>query len=94
MTSKINISVGGLTSVKQFTKSDQEVGQVIRWFVADKIDPPPDGLTQAQLNQYYLDFARDEIVRYVQREARHNRVKELRAQQQNVEDQASGETEL
>lgn len=94
MSSSISLNVGNFSSRKDLKRTDQEVGQILRWFVADKIDPPPDGLTQAQLNQYYLDFARDEIIRYVQREARHNRIKELRAQQQSVEDQANGETEL
>lgn len=94
MASSININVGNTTSTKQLGKTDQEVGQILRWFVKDKIGPVPAGLTQTQINQFYLDFVRDELVRYIQSEAKKNRLRELKEEQQSIENQAESETSL
>lgn len=94
MSSSLTLKVANVTSAVTFAKTDQEVGQVLRWFVADKVEPPPAGLTQAELNQYYLDAARDELVRYVRREAHKNRLAELRAEQQSIEAQATADTAI
>lgn len=85
--------VGGLTSSKTFGRTEQEVANILNLFIKDKISPRPEGLTDAQENQRRLDFAHDEVVRYIQREARRNRVRELQ-EQQSVEEQAESETTL
>lgn len=94
MSSSSVLKIASVTSTKTFGKTDAEVAQIIKWFLADKAGPPPEGLTQAQLNQWYLDQANDEVVDYIRREARRNRVKELREAQGVLEEQAGTETNL
>lgn len=94
MSSTITVKVATLTSTVTSAKTDSETGQILKWFVADKATPPPEGLTQAQLNQYYLDAATTELARYIRQEASKNRLRELRAQQQSLESQAETETQL
>lgn len=94
MASDIRLRVASVTSTVTFAKTDSEVATVLRWFLADKAEPPPKGLTQAQLNQWYLDYAAAEIVRYVQREARRNRLQMLREQQGSIEAQADADTAI
>lgn len=97
MSSTLTLNVATFTSAVNLNatgKTDTEIGQILRWFVIDKASPPPDGLTQAQTNQYYLDQAREEIMRYVVREARKNRLRDLQSQQQSIEAQADKETNL
>lgn len=94
MASSLTLKVASVTSPVTFAKSDAEVAQILRWFLADKAEPPPDGLTQAQLNQWYLDYAAAEIVRYVRREAQRNRPRMLRDSQQGIEAQADAETAI
>lgn len=86
--------VGSLTSTIAFGKSDAEVANIMEWFALDKIGQPPAGLTQAQQNQWKLDQAHREVVNYVVREAKRNRLHMLREQQANIEEQASSETSL
>lgn len=93
MSSTITIKVANMTSVVTSSKSDAETGNILKWFIADKVSPP-DGLTTAQLNQYYLDAAVAELARYVRQEASKNRLKELRAAQASIEDQAAADTQL
>lgn len=93
MSSSIVLKVATVTSTVTFAKTDAEVAQVLRWFLADKAEPVPDGLTQAQANQWYLDYATAEIVRYVRREAIKNRLRELK-EQQSVEEQAVSDTAI
>lgn len=94
MASDLRVRVATFTSAVTFAKTDSEVGQILKWFVADKATPPPAGLTTAELNQYYLDATRDELVRYVRQEARKNRLAELKAAQASIEDTAAAETSL
>jgi len=94
MASSSVLKIATVTSTKTFAKTDAEMAQIVRWFLADKAGPPPEGLTQAQTNQWYLDQANDELARYIQSEARRNRLKELRAAQQSIEDQATSETNI
>lgn len=94
MTSSITLKVATVTSAVTFAKTDSDVAQVLRWFIKDKATPPPEGLTQGQLNQYYLDAARDEIVRYVRQEAQRVRLAELRAAEASLADTAAQETAI
>lgn len=94
MASSLIGRVSTLTSPRNFAKTDAEVGQIIRWYLADKAGPMPEGLTQAQQNQWYLDQYMDELVKHTVREARRNRLKILRDAQQSIEEQADNETSL
>lgn len=94
MASDLRLRVATFTSTITFAKTDAEVGNILKWFVADKVTPPAAGLTAAELNQYYLDAARDELVRYVRQEARKNRLAELKAAQASIEDAATADTTL
>jgi hypothetical protein len=94
MASSLTLKVANFTSTLTLNLSDTQVAQVLMWFVEDKATPPDPGLTQAQLNQYYLDAARDEIKRYIIQEAQKNRLRDLRAQQQSVEAQATADTAI
>lgn len=88
------LRVATLTSLRTFTKTEQEVAQILNWFVEDKIDPRPEGISDVEENQRRLDFAHDEILRFVVREARRNRLRQLREAQGDLEQQASQETTL
>lgn len=90
----IRLRVGGLTSMITFAATEAKVGEVVRRFVTNKAAPPPEGSTQAQENQYYLDQALAEIVRTVRQEAIRERIRELRAEQQSLEEQAEQDNEL
>lgn len=94
MSSTLTLKVANVTSAITLNLTDAQVAQVLMWFVADKATPPDSGLTQAQLNQYYLDAARDELKRYIIQEAQKTRLRDLRAQQQSVEAQAAADTAL
>ena len=94
MASSNEIKVASVVSTKTFGKTDAEVAQVLRWFLADKAGVPPEGMTVAQTNKWWLDQANDEIVNYVKREARRNRLRELREAQQSIEAQADTETNI
>jgi hypothetical protein len=59
--------------------TDVQIGNALRLMTADKIEPPPAGLTQTQLAKFYLDAWIDEIVRYSKQEAYKNRKRELQA---------------
>lgn len=61
----ITITVGALTSTHTFQKTDAEVAQVLRRFIRDTVDLPPEGWTNAQKNQYYLDEALKLIIKTV-----------------------------
>lgn len=87
--------VGSFTSLRTFAKTDGEVAQILAWFMLDKADPEPEGLTPAELNQWRLDQAHDEALRYIVREAYRNRTKQLREEfQDSLEEQVQQETEL
>lgn len=88
------LRVGILTSLKTFSKTDQEVANILEWFMLDKIGPDPVGLTPAQVNQWRLDQAHEEVLNYMRREANKNRLKVLRAAQVNLETQSTSETNL
>lgn len=92
MSSSLTLKVASLTSTHTPTVTDSEVAQILRWFIADTVDAPPEGLTQAQLNQYYLDFAAAELVRYIRAKAARNRERILNAERGDVATQAAAET--
>lgn len=94
MSSTLVLKVANVTSTITFAKSDVEVAQVLRWFIQDWASPPADGLTQAQLNQYYLDQATARITEMVQREAKRTRLRMLQAGQISVEDQATADVAI
>lgn len=94
MASSITIKVAGYTSTITLKATDEQVGNVIKWAMADKATPPPDGLTPQQLNQYWLDAAAQEIVDYVRGQARKNRYRELAKEEEALEDQADADTKL
>lgn len=88
------LQTGVLVSTRTFTRSETEFRQILTWFMSDKIDPDPEGMTQAELNQWRLDQAHEEIWRYVRAEARRNRQQQLRDAQANLGEQADAETAL
>ncbi len=94
MASTITVKVASMQSVVTSSKDDASTGNILRWFVADKMSPIPDGLTQAQQNQLVLDAAAVELARYVRQEASKNRLKELKAAQESIESQAASDTAL
>lgn len=80
MASSITIRVATFTSTYTVANlSDAQVADILRWMMADKSGPEPEGLTQAQLNQWRLDQALAEVVRYITQEARRNRLAERKA---------------
>lgn len=87
------LQCAGLTSTKTSPLTDAQSADILRWFTADKRGPDPEGLTQAQLNQWLLDQANEEIWRYIRQEARKNRLRELR-DAANVDAQADADTAL
>ncbi len=94
MSSTITVKVASLTSVVTSSKTDLETGNILKLFVADKASPPPDGLTTAQLNQYYLDACVSELARYIRQEAAKNLSRERASQKQAIDDQVIADTAL
>lgn len=94
MASDLRIRVANFTTTITFAKTDSEVANVLRLFVQDWAAPPAAGLTQTQLNQYYLDQAAARIVEMVRQEARRVRVRQLLAEQASVEETATNETAI
>lgn len=88
------LQTGVLISTRTFARTEQEFRQILTWFMRDKISPEPEGLTQAELNQWRLDQAHEEIWRYVMRDAHKNRLRELREAQASIEEQATTDTQL
>jgi hypothetical protein len=84
--------VGQLVSTVTFGRSDAEVAQILTWFMLDKIGEPPEG-TPAEQNQWRLEQAHREMLNYVAREARRNRLRELN-DNARLEEQADDETNL
>lgn len=91
MSSTLAIKVATTTSTRTFTKTDAEMANIIKLFMAKKAGVPPEGMTVAQTNQWWLDQAMDEIVEYIKGEARRNREDELR-KASPIEAQAETET--
>lgn len=91
MASSLTGKNGSLTSAFAFDggKTDVQIGNLNRLFVADKASPPPDGLTQMQLGQYYLDATMAEFKRYYIQEVTKNLRSERQAQKQAIDDQAA-----
>lgn len=90
----LTLANGAATSSASSSKSVTEIANFNRLVAMDKASPPPEGLTAAQLNVYYLDAVKDEIVRYLKQEAAKNRLRELAAQVQAVQDGAVADTQL
>lgn len=85
---------GAAQSSASSNKTVTEIANFARLVTADKSTPPPEGLTAAALNQFYLDAMKDEIVRYLKQEAAKNRLRELAAQEQAIRDQSVADTQL
>lgn len=96
MASGLTGKIGPLTSTLTIgaSKTDTEVGNIVRLAVADKVTPPPDGQTTAQLGQYYLDALMAELKRYIMQEAQKNLIRERAAQEQAIRDQAATDTAI
>jgi hypothetical protein len=94
MASSITLRVGNLTSTITFAKTDAQIAEILRWWIQDWASLPPEGSTQQQQNQHNLDQAAARIVATVRQEAARVRLRELRAAQANLEDQASADTQL
>lgn len=94
MASSLVLKVAAVTSTITFNKTDAEVAQILRWMMADKAGTPPTGLTTAQLNQWWLDQAAAELVRYARQEAAKNRLRELKTAGGNLEAQAEADTAI
>lgn len=80
---------GAATSSASSSKTVTEIANFCRLVVKDKASPPPDGLTAAQLNTYYLDAVKDEIVRYIKQRAYDNGLRENEPQMQAIRDQTA-----
>ena len=85
---------GAATSSASSSKTVTEVANFARLVTKDKATPPPDGLTAAQLNQYYLDAMKDETVRYWKQKAFENGLRENEPQIQAIRDQTAIDTAL
>lgn len=85
---------GAASSSASSSKSVTDIANFNRLVVVDKATPPPEGLTAAQLNQYWNDAVRDEVVRYLKHEAAKNLSRERAPQQQALIDQAVADTQL
>lgn len=94
MAFSLTLTNGAATSSATSAKTVTEIANFARLVVADKSAPPADGLTAAQLNAYYLDALKDELVRYMRQEAAKGRLRELASQEQAIKDQAVSDTAL
>lgn len=94
MASSLTLKVATLTSPVTFASSDASVAQILRWFIQDWASPMPAGLTVAQQNQWSLDQAALRIVEMVRHEALNVHLRELKAAQTSIEDQAALDTAL
>jgi hypothetical protein len=94
MSSSLTLKVGNMTSTVNFSKTDAEVGKILLWFAEDRAEPAPEGLTQAERNQWHLDQATQQLVRHVRQEAMRNRRRQLVAEQASIDAQAEAETSL
>lgn len=93
MATILTLTNGAASSSASSSKTTTEIANFARLVTLDKIEPPPAGLTAAQLNQFYIDALKDELVRYMKQEAAKNRLKELRAST-DLETQAQSDTAL
>lgn len=93
MATILTLTNGSATSSASSNKTVAEIANFARLVVADKAAPPSDGLTAGQLNQYYIDALKDELVRYARQEAAKNRLRELQAAS-DLEGQAASETNI
>lgn len=90
----LTLTNGVATSTATSAKTVTEIANIARLVVADKAAPPPDGLTAAQLNQYYMDALKNETVRYWLQQAAKNSLHEKEPQIQAIRDAAVIETAL
>lgn len=88
------LEIGQVNSEIIFAKTNAEVAQILEWFILGWADAMPEGLTVAQQNKWKLDQAHKKMLAYVQREARANRLTQLRAASTSLEQQAEQETSL
>lgn len=93
MSSTLTLKVAAMQSQITFAAGDAQVATVLTYFISDWAGPMPDGLTQAQQNQWKLDQAAARIGEMVQSTARRNRLRDLQAQG-TLETQADGDTTL
>jgi hypothetical protein len=84
----LTLANGAATSTATSAKTVTEVANFARLVVENLVSPPPEGLTQTQLNQYYLDALRDETVRYWKQRAAEASLREKEPQVQAIRDQA------
>lgn len=98
MSSALTGTLAGQTSTRNLGQAagltDAQVGNAMRLVTLDKIQPPPDGLSQAALAKFYLDAWLDEMVRYSVQEARRNSIRERAAQQRAIETAADADAAL
>lgn len=94
MSSSLTLKVATVTSTITFTATDQQVANILTWFIEGWAGDMPSGLTQAQQNQWRLDQATQRIVDYVRATAQQNRLRDLQAAQQSLSDQAASDTQL
>lgn len=92
MASSLVLKVATVTSTYTSSKTDAETAQILEWFIADVVDPMPEGMTVAQQNQWKLDQATAEIRRYIVRKAAQNRERMLNVERGDVTSQAATET--
>lgn len=93
MATILTLTNGAASSSANSSKTVTQIADFARLVTLDKTQPPSAGLTAAQLNQFYLDALRDELIRYAKQEAAKNRLRELR-DAENLEAQSQAETQL
>lgn len=95
MATEIRLQVGPFVSVRdQFLKTDIEIAAILEWFIADVVSEMPEGLTQAEQNQWKLDQANAEIVRHISWKANRNRWRARQEQRETEDRQAQEEGQL
>jgi hypothetical protein len=94
MASSISIQVGPFSATFTPASADTKVADVLRRFIISKADPPPEGATQAQINQHYLDQSLAEIVRHIKQEAVNQSMRELQEEIELMQQQAQEGNEL
>lgn len=90
----LTLTNGAATSTATSAKTVTEIANFARMVTADKATPPPEGLTAAQLNQFYIDALRDETIRYWKQKAAETSLREKEPQIQAIRDSAVADTQI
>lgn len=93
MSSKLTLQVATFTTTYTSSLTDAATADLLVWFIVNTADAMPDGLTEAQQNQWKLDAVRDKLVTYIRSEAAANKARaQLIEAQAEIEQQAAQDT--